>query len=232
MELRSNNGSKGTRAAGQDCWSTIGVRGDLTCAELKRHIHCRNCPTYASAAITLLDRDLPASYRAEWASHFAEGKQTKELESQSAIVFRMGEEWLALPTSVVDEVAEFRSIHSLPHRRNSVMLGLSNVRGELLICMSLAKIIGLENIGTKEGKKESNAKQRLIVVRHDGRRIAFPVDEIEVIHRYDPNKLKPVPATVAKAAATYTKAMLPWRDRTIGCLDQLLIVHALNRNIA
>ncbi len=33
-----------------DCWNRIGVRGDGSCPELKRHIHCRNCPVYSAAA--------------------------------------------------------------------------------------------------------------------------------------------------------------------------------------
>ena len=44
-----------------DCWNKIGVRGDGSCPELEKHIHCRNCPTYTAAASMLLDRDLRSS---------------------------------------------------------------------------------------------------------------------------------------------------------------------------
>ena len=36
-----------------------------------------------------------------------------------------------------------RLIHSLPHRRQGIVLGLVNVRGELLICVSLARLLGI-----------------------------------------------------------------------------------------
>src|SRR2546422_1979826 len=39
----------------------------------------------------------------------------------------------------IAEVAERRVIHSLPHRRTGIVLGVVNVRGELLVCVSLGR---------------------------------------------------------------------------------------------
>ncbi len=47
------------------------------------------------------------------------------------------------------EVTNLRPIHSLPHRRSGVMLGLANVRGELLICVSLAMLLGVAPAAAK-----------------------------------------------------------------------------------
>src|SRR6185369_9775817 len=113
-----------------DCWNKIGVHGDSSCAELERHIHCRNCPTYSAAAGRLFERELPADYRSQWTRHFAEEKQATERETHSVVIFRVGAEWLALPARVFLAVSELRPIHSLPHRRNRIVLGLVNVRGE------------------------------------------------------------------------------------------------------
>jgi hypothetical protein len=125
-----------------DCWNRIGVRGDASCPELKRHVHCRNCPTHGDAASALLRRELPVAYRADWAGHFARRQEVEDPGTESAMIFRVGTEWLALPASVFQEVAELGAIHSLPHRRSSLVLGLTNVRGESLICFSLANLIG------------------------------------------------------------------------------------------
>ena len=62
----------GSTAAINDCWNRIGVRGDASCPELKQYGHCRNCPVFASAALTLLDRELPAGYAAEWMGYIAQ----------------------------------------------------------------------------------------------------------------------------------------------------------------
>ena len=47
------------------CWKTIGVEADRSCEQLQQHVHCRNCPTYRLAGRQLLNRPMPADYRAE-----------------------------------------------------------------------------------------------------------------------------------------------------------------------
>src|SRR4249919_88220 len=125
------------------CWNRIGVHGDATCQELEQYVHCHNCPVYSRGALALLDRarvhDLAEATRL-----FAADKQEQQRGGQSAFLFRVGTEWLAIATSVLDEVADLRSIHSLPHRRSGVVLGLANVRGELIVCVSLAQLLGIE----------------------------------------------------------------------------------------
>ena len=47
------------------------------------------------------------------------------------------------------------------------------------------------------------------------------------------SELKDVPATVAKAASTYyPKALLPWREHSVGLLDDQLSVYTLKRSLA
>jgi len=219
-----------TNSTIDDCWNRIGVHGDGSCPELKQHAHCRNCPTYSAAALRLLDRDLSAECVADSTGHFAQVKQLEEQDTHSVVVFRIASEWFALPTPVFDEVSEQRTIHSLPHRRNVAILGLVNVRGELLICVSLGRMLALEE--TAATQAGGIVQKRLVIMRHEGGRIAFPVDEVQGTYRYHLRELRPVPATLAKSTATYTKAVLSWRDRTVGCLDADLIVHTLNRSVA
>src|SRR5882724_2541617 len=133
------------------CWSEIGVQGDGSCPKLQEFIHCRNCPVYSNAGVQLLNRPLPPDYRQEWTEHFARKKKTAAPARISAVLFRIESEWLALPTPAFQEVAERRLIHSLPHRRSGLVLGLANIRGELLICVSLSRLLGLEKKRLAEG---------------------------------------------------------------------------------
>src|SRR5437588_9259581 len=130
------------------CWSEIGVHGDGSCPELQKFIHCRNCPVYSNAGVQLLNRPLPPDYRREWTEHFARRKKTAAPAKISAVVFRLESEWLALATQAFQEVAERRRVHSLPHRRLGLVLGLVNIPGELLSCVSLARWLGLEEKAT------------------------------------------------------------------------------------
>ena len=118
------------------CWGTSGVYGDASCPELSTVVHCRNCPVYSAAAVRLIDRPLPVNYRQEWTDHFARSRPLPELGTASLVLFRLQNEWLAMPTHNFQEVAERRPIHSLPRRREAALLGLANVRGELVICIS------------------------------------------------------------------------------------------------
>src|SRR5262245_55358447 len=123
-----------------DCWNSIGVEGNGTCRELVKFIHCRNCPVYSAAGRQLLDRPLPVEYQHEQAEHYAQQKKFFQPARLSVVLFRIAGEWLALPTQAFQEVAERRAMHTLPHRRRGLALGLVNIRGELLICASLARL--------------------------------------------------------------------------------------------
>ncbi|CAN7328743.1 chemotaxis protein CheW [Phenylobacterium sp. LjRoot225] len=214
-----------------DCWNRIGVHGDSSCPELTQHAHCRNCPVYSAAAADLLNRDPPPGYLTDRTRHFEQADAVGKSETRSAIVFRIGPEWFALSTLAFDEVADQRAIHTLPHRRGGGVLGLVNIRGELLICLSLAKIMGLEEAAASGPAEDRLACRRLIILRHAAGRLAFPVDEVQSIHSYDPADLRAVPATVAKAAASYTTGVFAWSDRVVGCLDSRRVLEALNRGV-
>src|SRR5207342_2805701 len=102
----------------------------------------------------------------ETARLYAADKQAASRGTHSAFVFRVGNEWLAITTSVVDEVADLRAIHSLPHRRSGVVLGLANVRGELLVCVSLAQLLGVDDQPQELQPRERRmALRRLLVLR-------------------------------------------------------------------
>lgn len=175
-----------------------------------------------SAAARLFDRDLPPGHIEEWTRHFATPAAAEAADTQSAFVFRIGADWLALPAGAVDEVAEPRAIHGVPHR-SGIVLGLVNVRGELLVCVSLARLLGIE-------QDSQGAGHRLLVLRSDVRRMVCPVDEVHGGCRHAAQDLIPPPATVA--GAIYTRAMLAWGNRTAGYLDDGRIAEALERSLA
>ena len=209
-----------------DCWSRIGVMGDGSCAELRKHIHCRNCPVYAAAGERLLDRGLSADYRREWALHFSAPKRKLAPGSISLVLFRLGGEWLALPTQVFQEVVERRKIHTIPHRRQGALLGIVNVRGELVVAVSLARALGIaDNLAASK-------TERLLVAIWETHRLVFPVDEVYGVHRCDPENLGEPPSTLVKSGTSYTQAVLHWQDKLVCCLDSNLLFPALSQSIA
>jgi chemotaxis signal transduction protein len=226
------------RNALNDCWNRIGVHGDRSCPELLPHIHCRNCPVFSAAARTLLDVPAPADSRQAATEHFARPDATVAMDSsggelQSVIVFRLRTEWYAIQTAVCLEIAAVRPIHSLPHRRDATVLGVVNVHGGLLACISLAVILGATDLPLAPAQSRHRAAvPRLLVARRAAGAVVFPVDEVRGMTRFRAQDLKDLPATVAHARMSYTRALLPLGDRSAGLLDEQRVFSAVERALA
>ncbi|ASU41462.1 chemotaxis protein CheW [Herbaspirillum sp. meg3] len=223
-----------------DCWNRIGVRGDNSCPQLKEYFRCLNCPTFAAAASALLDRPVSAAGflpkgEMPLQSGGGDGDMGNTLRrgrgdaTASMLVFRIGEEWLGLPTTAIVEVIEARTIHSLPHQANQSVLGLTNIRGALKICVSLARMLGIG--GTSGNAIAAHAGQRLLVVAHEEQMLAFPVNEVSGVHAYTADAAQLPPSTVAQTGSAYTQAVIGWRDKKVGLLDCGLLFYALNRSL-
>ena len=211
------------------CWTEIGVQGNASCAELPRFVHCRNCPVFSNAAVQLLDRPLPPGYRRGWTEHFARERKPAGPAKTSALLFRINAEWLALPAHVFQEVAERRLVHSLPHRREGSVLGLVNVRGELLICVSLGHVLGLGRVPSR--KTQRTIYDRLLVTKWNEHRFVFPADEVRGIHRFQALELQAPPSTLANSKLSHTRGVFSWQGRTVGLLDAELLFSSLSRSL-
>ena len=227
------------------CWNRIGTRGDGSCPKLAEHSRCLNCPVFEQAAARLLDRplddadlvpaaaaskpDTPAHDGTPQASHATE-TSAAAAATQSALVFRIADEWLGLPTAALRQVDDIRPIHSLPHRRDRVVLGLVNIRGALTVAASLGELLHLDR--APSGKYASrNSYARMLVAAHRGEPVAFPVDEVEGVVRFTASSLLPVPATLAHASASHSRGVLAWHERTIGLLDTDRVFESLARSL-
>lgn len=211
-----------------DCWRRIGVRGDGSCPLLHTHIHCRNCPTYSQAAKALLDAQAMTGLPAAPADREPDAEPSGT--GLSCLVFRVGEEWLALPTEAVGEVTAPCPVHSLPHRRDAAVLGLASVRGSLLACLSLARLFGME--AEPDAKAGLRQGQRFLVLGRGRGAIALPVDEVSGVCRLRGSALQPLPATLARASTRYSQALFDDQGRSVGLLDAALVRQALTRSLA
>jgi chemotaxis-related protein WspD len=175
-----------------------------------------------SGATRLLNRDTSTEYVLDWTTRVAAPKKLSQAGTLSVVVFRLGPEWLALPTALFQEVAEKAAFHSLPHRTGFAS-GLASIRGELLICVSLEDILGLV--------RTTPNSRRFLVADRRGERLVFPVDEVVSVHRYHPSELRPVPATLGNGRSRFTLGLLPWRERSVGCLDEDAVFQAVSEGL-
>jgi chemotaxis-related protein WspD len=216
-----------------DCWNRIGVwrRGNEVCPELQRVIHCRNCEHYSAAGRQILQRELPAGYREEWTRVLAARKAHGQANTESIVIFRLGDEWLGIPSHIVREITSAKPVRRLPHTRKNIVKGLVNMRGELQICVSLGGLLDVEK-GAQERRFGSvGISDRMILIAHENNQYVFPVTEVHGLHRHQLSELQPTPATIAKSKATYTKGVLNWGDHHVASLDAELLFHTLNKSL-
>lgn len=210
----------------RNCWSSIGVRGDKSCQALAEHAHCRNCPTYSQIAATLLDRAVLHEPGDDWAEHYGAIAGIEKSKDQSAVIFRIGSEWLGIATQALDEVIELRAVHRLPHRHSPVVLGVANVRGELVVCVALDRLLGIV-----ADPPEASKTRRLLVLRSASGRLAVPVDEVQHTHSYRSDDIIAPPTTIARSTSSYTTTLLPWRGRTVARLNETRVIEAFESSL-
>jgi chemotaxis-related protein WspD len=221
IELVSNSAE-----AIDDCWNRIGIHGDRSCPLLVEHIHCRNCSVYSAAATRLLDRYSLA--QEQRVSVHSEALVTT-VETRSTVVFRLGEEWLGLPTRCLVEVSPVQAIHSLPHQRSRALLGVANVRGALVACLSFVELLGLDPSVIPAG--DSRALPRMLIVSADGGPVVVPVDEVDGIHAIEASLLDSASASAQNSNARFTRGVVQWRNRSLRLLDEGQLLSAVNRSL-
>lgn len=178
------------------------------------------------SAARLLDAPATDEYLAEAAQRYAQAKAERRATTQSAIIFRLAGEWLALRAAVFQEIAPLRTVHSLPHRRDPVVAGVVSIRGELLVCVALEAALGLPAAGAP------SPRSRHAVLGRGAERLVFMAEEIAGLHRFDERELGPVPATLAHQAVTHTRGFFTWQQHAVGLLDEARLFQTLNRRLA
>ncbi|MGZ0784345.1 chemotaxis protein CheW [Pseudomonas saponiphila] len=210
-----------------DCWNRIGIHGDKSCPLLAEHIHCRNCSVYSAAATRLLDR---YSQLQEDREQSVALLPDSDVVTRSLLILRLGEEWLGLATRCLLEVAPLQAIHSLPHQRSRALLGVANVRGALVACLSLSELLGLD--GTPAGAAPSTrVMPRMLIIGAEGGPVVVPVDEVDGIHAIDERILAGASLSGEQANAKYTRGVLQWQGRSLRLLDEEQLLLAVTRSL-
>jgi len=208
-----------------DCWNRIGIHGDKSCPLLSEHIHCRNCAVYSTAATRLLDRYALQQDDRVQVSNTVES----EVKTRSLLMFRLGEEWLGLATRCLVEVAPSQAIHSLPHQRSGALLGVANVRGALVACLSLVELLGLDGISNVASG--TRVMPRMLIIAAHGGPVVVPVDEVDGIHAIDEQILDAASRSGTQASAKYTRGVLPFKGRSLRWLDEEQLLSAVTRSL-
>jgi len=211
-----------------DCWNRTGVQGDHTCPSLKEHVHCRNCPTYSSAGRTLFERTPPKNWEDELSKALATSIAETQGDSIPMVIFRIGQEYFGLEATSLVEVASTRVVHGIPNRVGGLLEGIVNIRGELQLCVSLEKFLGIE----KNQGDETLSREKMLVLEKSGQRWVTKVDEVFAVFRIVKKEISPTPATVKNSFSRFTKGIFEWNGKKAGHLDDTHFFEILEKSIS
>jgi chemotaxis-related protein WspD len=216
----------------ETCWNSIGVYGDHSCPELPTHLHCRNCPIYQNAGWRLLDERSPPGYLEEWTERLEQPQDANLNSGNPMVLFRISEEWLAVSVQPVSEITNLRAIHAIPHRSNSILLGIANVRGELPLCIAMHRLLSTgdqqseQNLDrltrwiTQDNVDENDFAGRFLVVRLKNGLWALWVDEVHSVLRVATEKIMAVPSTLKRSTSSLLQGVYLHEGKSVGLIDE------------
>lgn len=218
----------------QDCWNRIGVWGDRSCPELAVVEHCHNCPIFCAAGRHFLASPSPEGYLEAWTVRLAKKEEEGAADLHGVLIFRLGDEWLALPVSALHEVISIRPVHRIPFH-DGLLAGVVNVRGELHLSIRMDHMLGLSHSIEANGNHPlstgGKVLPRLLVAGRDSETWVFRVDEVDRVHRLSMADLRPVPPTLGRATARFTRGLFRSQDRAVGLLDERRLFEVLRASM-
>lgn len=206
------------------CWQHIGVQGDRSCEKLVDHVHCRNCERHAEAAMWLLDRHAVALGHTD----APQAPEVQVAKTRPALLFRIGQDWLALDPGRLLEVAPVSAIHGLPYRHGRVLLGVCNVRGVLVPVLALGPLLGLEPV---VAGGVAGGRPRHLILDAPGGALVLPVDEVDGVQAVPQSALVPAHQGGGLPASRLALHAFQWQLRSVTWLDAQRLAQALLENL-
>lgn len=115
------------------------------------------------------------------------------------IIFYVGPEEYGMDVQVVTAIEPMMDIVPVPNAPACV-LGLMNLRGEVIPVYSLRKRFGME-------EQNDPAKNKLIVAHYEGKAIAFKVDEVLEMQDFEEESISDTPVIAKTAKTAYVRGV-------------------------
>ena len=215
-----------------NCWLEIGVWGDSTCSKLKENIHCVNCKVFENAGTDLFNREPPEGYLDEWNTILSNEKENYHSAESSFIIFRIGEEYLALSSNCVTLITDNNKIHSIPNKNSIILLGIANIRGEIKIVIDFKQLLGIEKELRSDLAEKRKIYKRMIVLHGDKDYWVFNVDEIIGVKKIKEVEIGQIPATLKRNSANFFRGIINDEgNKYIGVLDEKKLFAGISKNV-
>lgn len=157
---------------------------------------------------------IPPGRREEWAVELAGDRMDEVPESHAkTLVFRVGAEWFAIDPAIFSMSLPATRPARLPHHRNSVIEGILNADGRVIVCLSVAQVLGVLPSDVEGGVP------RVLVVNWKERQFAMRADEVLGMEEFPVSSIQSAQGSVQESLRRCTKGIVFHRDRAILILD-------------
>lgn len=216
------------------CWNEVGIwgKGVDRCPRLKEFIHCNNCDVFKTNSHHVYEKEVIPEYANEWTRLISQKKEESRKTNRSVLIFRLGQEWVSLPTVTVKQIVHVRAIQKLPHNRNRFLNGIANISGSMELCFSLWKILGIEDIGSIDGEDDEQVdRSRIICAVYNKNKYIFNVSEVGEISRFSDEDEQELPSTLYHEAGSFMSGIIDWKDCKVGNIDPDLLFSLIDRSL-
>lgn len=127
------------------------------------------------------------------------------------VIFKVGEEEFGSDIQLISAIESYGGVVPVPNAPGYI-LGILNLRGEVIPVFSLRKKFGLQ-------ESEINDKTQLIITKYKDMKVGFKVDSVSEIEEIDDTNLHEMPVIVRTDATNYAKQVANIDGRMIILID-------------
>ena len=142
-----------------------------------------------------------------------EAAEEESPDRLSMLLFRIGAEWYAVYVRDVREIFQDYAVTPVPCTPPFI-LGVTNVRGEILSVTDPAQLMGLRTIAATNG-----AQPPAVVISSGGVATALVTDEIGDIVEVPQSAVEPPVSIIDRAQAEFVAASVSVDDTMVGLLN-------------
>jgi len=132
-------------------------------------------------------------------------------ELMQLVGFKLGDEEFGVDISKVQEINRIMTITKIPNSQNYIE-GVVNLRGRIIPIMNLRSRLGM-------GKKENDARTKIIVADINGTLVAFIVDEVTEVLRIAQETIEDTPAIATNVEQEFITGIANLDDRLLMLLN-------------
>ena len=141
---------------------------------------------------------------------FGEEKRDEEA-SEQLIIFRLENEWFALPSIEIQEVLRVQEVTYLPGMPPAIA-GVASIRGTIVLVVEPKQLLHLPHSSGIQGRY-------ILVVNHKGCFQGLLADEVTEVLSISQQLLEPPPVLLESGEKKMVQSTFYWRGRLIAVLQ-------------